>query len=218
MSNNAESNAHPRMKTREKNAGIHPGEKYKEAIRSRQPSRPHEVIQKEKEEKMAIQQARAQVKVLKVAGEERATQLEREKRAMVALEDERIPRRLPVPVNTRGMWRNGSSPTFATNVLQVKQPQRADAKTDNATELTKKRKVNDNIQSDEDTTRKGNAPKKTKRSHKARQVSPAPQAKRPYSSTVSVSEKNNLSIEYPNTLNRKRAMKMKEHQGEHRRG
>ena len=208
MSGNAESNAHPRMRTREKNAGIHPGEKYKEASRSRQPSRPHEVIQKEKEEKMAIQQARAQAKALKVAGEERATQLEKEKRAMVALEDERIPRRLPV--NKRGMWWNGSSSTFATNVLQVKQPQSADANTDNATELTKKRKVNDNIQSDEDTTRKGNAKKKTRMSHKARQVSPAPQAKRPYSSTVSVSEKTNLSIEYPNTLTRKRVMKMKE--------
>jgi hypothetical protein len=210
MSGNDESNARPRMRTREKNAGIHPGEKYKEASRSRQPSRPHEVIQKEKEEKMAIQQARAQAKALKAAGEERATQLEKEKRAMAASEDEHIPRRLPA--NKRGMWWNGSLSTFATNVLQVKQPQSADANTDNATELTKKRKVNDNIQSDEDTTRtrKGNATKKTRMSHKARQASPAPQAKRPYSSTVSVSEKTNLSIEYPNTLSRKRVMKMKE--------
>ena len=59
------------------------------------------MIQKEKDEKAATQQARAQAKALKVAGEERATQLEKEKRAMVALEDERIPRRLPV--NKRGM-------------------------------------------------------------------------------------------------------------------
>ena len=102
MSGNDESNARPRMRTREKNAGIHPGEKYKEASRSRQPSRPHEVIQKEKEEKMAIQQARAQAKALKAAGEERATQLEKEKRAMAASEDEHIPRRLPA--NKRGMW------------------------------------------------------------------------------------------------------------------
>ena len=102
MSGNAESEAHPRMRTREKNVEVHPGEKFKEASRARQPARPREVIQKEKEEKAAAQQARAQAKSLKVAGEERATQLEKEKRAMAALEDERIPRRMPV--NKKGMW------------------------------------------------------------------------------------------------------------------
>jgi hypothetical protein len=38
-----------------------------------------------------------------MAGEERASQFEEEKRVMVALEDERIPRRLPV--NNKGTWR-----------------------------------------------------------------------------------------------------------------
>lgn len=126
----SESEARHRMRTREKNVEVHPGKIYQEAIRSRQPARPHDVIQKEKEEKVAAQQARAQAKSLKVAGEERATQLEKEKRAIAALEDEHIPRRLPV--NRKGMWRNGSSFTFATDVLQVKQLQGADTDTDNA--------------------------------------------------------------------------------------
>jgi hypothetical protein len=186
-----------RMRTRGKNVDTHPGEKFKEASRSRQPPRPREVIQKEKEEKAAIQQARAQAKSLKEAGEQRATQLDKEKRTMAALEDEQIPRRLPL--DKKGMWRNSSSFTFATNVLQVEQPQGADAKTDNAPELMKKRKKNNNIQSDED-TRKGNRAKKSKTSHKERQAFPVPQAKRPYSPTDSVSEKTNYSIEKTNIL------------------
>ena len=96
-----EPEAHPRMRTREKNADIHPGEKYKEALRSRQPARPREVIQKEKDEKAAVQQAKAQAKSLKAAGEEHATQLEKERRTKADLEDEDIPRRLPV--NKKGM-------------------------------------------------------------------------------------------------------------------
>ena len=88
--------AHPRMRTREKNADVHPGEKLKEVLRSHQSARPHEVIQKEKTEKAATQQARAQAKLLKAAGEERASQLEKEKKDLVALENKHIPRRLPV--------------------------------------------------------------------------------------------------------------------------
>jgi hypothetical protein len=103
MSGNTEPEAHPRMRTREKNVDVHPGERFKEATRSRQPSRPHEVVQKEKDKKAAIQQAKAKAKLLKMAGEERASQFEEEKRVMVALEDERIPRRLPV--NNKGTWR-----------------------------------------------------------------------------------------------------------------
>ena len=105
MSGNAESEACHRMRMREKNVEVHPGEKFKEASRARQPPRPREVIQKEKAEKAAAQQARAEAKSLKVAGEERATQLEKEKRAVATLEDEHIPRCLPV--NKKGMWRNG---------------------------------------------------------------------------------------------------------------
>ena len=198
MSGNAESETH-RMRTREKNAGVHPGEKYKEASRSRQPPRPCEVIQKEKDEKAASQQARAEAKALKVAGEERATQLEQEKRAMLALEDEHIPRRLPA--KKRGMWRNGSS-LFTTNALQGKQPQGADANTYKAPELMKKRKDNDNIQSANEDTHQGNTSKKIKISHKARKESPVRQVKCPHSPTVSVSEKTNLSIENPNALTR----------------
>lgn len=106
----SEPEAHPRMKTREKNIDDHPGERYKEVSRSRQPPRPREVILKEKAEKAAAKQARAQAKLLKAAGEERASQLEKEKRAMVALEDEHIPRRLPA--NKKGTWQNGSSFTL----------------------------------------------------------------------------------------------------------
>lgn len=165
------------------------------------------MIQKEKEEKAAAQQAKVEAKMLKVAGEEHATQLEKEKRAQAALEDKDIPRRLPA--NKRGMWRNGLSFAFTTNDLQVKRPQGAEAShgTDNAPELMKKRKDNDNIQSDED-TRKGNTAKKTKTSHKARQASPAPQAKRPHSPAVSVSEKTSPSIEKSNTLTRNWAVTM----------
>ena len=195
MSGNAESETH-RMRTREKNAGVHPGEKYKEASRSRQPPRPREVIQKEKNEKAASQQARAKAKALKVAGEERATQLEQEKRAMLALEDKHIPRRLPA--KKRGMWRNGSS-LFTTNALQGKQLQGADANTYKAPELMKKRK---DIQSANEDTRQGNTSKKIKISHKARKESPVRQAKCPHSPTVLVSEKTNLSIENPNALTR----------------
>jgi hypothetical protein len=204
MSDNAESEVH-RIKTREKNVDVRPGEKFKEASRVRQPPRPREVILKEKEEKAAARQARAEAKSLKVAGEERATRLEKEKKVLAALEDERIPRRLPV--NKKGTWRNGSSFIFTTNVLQVKQPQGA---TDNAPELMKKRKKNDNIQNDDEDTDKGDTTKKTKMSHQARQASPVPQAvpqaKRPRSPTVSVSEKTNPSIEKPNTLTRNRVM------------
>jgi hypothetical protein len=110
MSGNTEPEAHPRMKTREKNINVHPGEKFKEVSRSRQPARPREVIQAEKAEKAAAQQAKAQAKLLKVAGEERASQVGKEKKAMAALEDEQIPRRLPV--NNKGMWRNDSSFTL----------------------------------------------------------------------------------------------------------
>jgi hypothetical protein len=194
MSDNAESEVQ-RIGTREKNVDVRPGEKFKEATRVRQPARPREVILKEKEEKAAARQARAEAKLLKVA-EAHAAHLDNEKRAMEALEDERIPRRLPV--NKKGMWRNGSSLTFTTNVLQVKQPQ---GTTDSAPELMKKRKKNNNIQNDEDTN-EDNTTKKTKMSHEARQALPAPQAKRPRSPTVSVSEKTNLSIEKPDTLTR----------------
>jgi hypothetical protein len=68
---------------------------------SRQPRRPREVIQKEKDEKAAAQQARADAKLLKEAGKERATRLEQEKMATSALQDVHIPRRLPV--NKKGM-------------------------------------------------------------------------------------------------------------------
>ena len=74
--------------------------------------------------------------------------------------------------------------------------------TNNEHEL-KKQKNNDGIQ--DAATHKGNSAKRTKMSHKARQVSPPPQAavaKCPRSPTVLVSEKTNLSIEKPNTLTR----------------
>ena len=205
MSDNAESEVH-RIKTRERNAEVRPGKKFKEASRVRQPPRPREVIQKERDDKAAARQAKAEAKLLKAAGEEQATRLEKEQKVLAALEDERIPRRLPVPVNKKGTWRNGSSFTFATNVFQVKQPQGA---ADNAPELMKKRKQNDNIQNDDEDTDKGNTTvttKKTKMSHQARQASPVPQAKRPRSPTVLVSEKTNPSIEKPNTLTRNRVM------------
>ena len=110
MSGNPEPEAHPRMRTREKNADVHPGERFKEATRSRQPARSREVLDKEKADKAAALEARAQAKLLKAAGEERASHLEEEKRVMAALEDERIPRRLPV--NKKVMWRNSSSFTL----------------------------------------------------------------------------------------------------------
>lgn len=186
MSGNAEPEAH-RMTTRGRNVNVHPGEKFKEASRSRQPPRPREVIQKEKEEKAAAQQAKANAKSLKEAGEHHATQLENEKRAMAALEDERIP--CCLPANQKGKCQNDSSFTFTTNVLQVKQPQEANANSDNAPKIMKKRKKTDNTQSDDEDTRKGDTAKKTKRSHQAKQASPPPQAKRPRSPTVSVSTK-----------------------------
>ena len=178
-----------------------------------------EVIQKERDDKAAARQAKAEAKLLKAAGEEHATRLEKEKRVLAALEDERIPRRLPVQVNKKGTWQNGSSFTFITNVLQVKQPQGA---TDNAPELMKKRKQNDNIQNDDEDTDKGNTTKKTKMSHQARQALPVPQVKRPRSPTVLVSEKTNPSIEKPNTLTRNRVMTLareliSEQCGKHRR-
>jgi hypothetical protein len=96
MSSNAESDVPQRIRTRGKNVDVHPGTRYKEATMSRQPPRPREVIQKEKDEKAAAQQARADAKLLKEAGKERAKRLEQEKMATSALDNEQIPRRLPV--------------------------------------------------------------------------------------------------------------------------
>ena len=92
------------MRTREKNSDVHPGKKFKEDSMSRRPPRPREVIEKEKAEKAAAQQRRAQAKLLKAAGEEHALQLEQERREKVALEDEQIPRRFKLPVNKKGIW------------------------------------------------------------------------------------------------------------------
>ena len=67
----------------------------------------------------------------------------------------------------------------------------------------KKQKDNDGIQ--DAATHKDNSAKRTKMSHKARQVSPPPQAgaaKCPRSPTVLVSEKTNLFIEKPTMLTR----------------
>ena len=60
-----------------------------------------------------------------------------------------------------------------------------------------KRKKNIDTQSDDEDNHQGNNVKKAKRSHKARQASPAPQVKRPHSPSASVSEKTNPSTEKP---------------------
>ena len=85
------------------------------------------------------------------------------------------------------------------------------ANVNKAPDLMKKRKKNDYTHSDRDDASEDthhNATKKTKRSHKVRQASPAsplatPQLKRQRSPAVTVSE-NNPSIEKSDTLTRNR--------------
>ena len=81
------------MKTRRTNADSHPGKKAQDALRTRAPPRPREVIDKEKKTKAAVKEAKVAAQALKEAGEEYVAQLELEEREAAAIQDEQIPRR-----------------------------------------------------------------------------------------------------------------------------
>lgn len=71
----------------------HPGTAAMDALRTRQPPRPREVIEKEKADKAATKQAKVAAQERKAAGEKCVAELEVEEAAAAVVEENDIPRR-----------------------------------------------------------------------------------------------------------------------------